>query len=607
MKLLRASWLPLLAVFVLSTLFLAGPAASHTQAQNSTPSLVPSPSPSSGLFNVYRAATYNLNYPSDWKIIPRSDSETFFGIAPAPACGQPGLLVTLLGPAHSKSADILLDDYTANNTYLSTVGDRDDANDLGRFQVFRGPCTDGSIRVLRVAMFVAFGNGYRVTAFAPKAAYTQWDPAFQQIDRSFSVTADEAGQGGPLQPVYAPASAPPTLLIHVFNGNIFMANVADVPGAPLTHDGFGVANGRNYINPRIAPDGKRVAFVQLPGNKLYVAPIAQNGAGVATTVTVDPAFPLAWSSDGAQIAYIALDETKKLTVRALRLDNNTIQTLASLPYAGCSIANSNDPAGLQLIADLKAADPDGNTLALEWLSANVLLVAADCDGTGLSVLDVAASTVTPLAGLSGTTRIALAADKSALAGISSSGIVVMTLANQQSHVVPVKADRVAWAADGRTLYYTTRVISSLPTPNAAATIAGTPLPVSTIVANVTRYDLTLHQYNLLSSQDSTIYSGQGFAISRVSPAPDGSGLLFTVIQDDSMLLVAAPQNGASSANSLLKQPLAQVYWLTLPYQGGQPPTLLIDSQQIVFGPAGSAAVIGVPVTPHPGATNIPGG
>ena len=562
------------------------------------------------LLNVYRAATYNLDYPSDWKIVPRGVTETFFGTTTAPTCGQPGLLVTLLGTTNAKTADILLDDYTANNTYLTPVGDRDDANDLGRFQVFRGPCTDGSIRQLRVAMFVAFGSGYRVTAYAPKAAYPQWDSAFQAIDRSFNVTADETSAGPVLQPVYAPDHAPDTLLVHVFNGNIFMANVADVPGTPLTRDGSSVVGTVYYANPRISPDGKRIAFVQMPTSKLYIAPIAKDAVAVATGIIVNSSFPLAWRLDSTEIAYVKAEDTPTIiTLQAIHPGDNTVRNLGVVPTANCAAGPVDDPAIVTMRRDLNAVNANGQTFMLEWPAVNQLLVNNSC--TGIVALDIPSGQPKPIIALANSLNSVLSPDQSTVAAVidnstsgggSNNNVMLLTLADQQTRTLPIKADRIAWSGDNHSLFYMTRTLNVAPTPNSMATITGTPLPMSTTVPNATRYNLVLHQYNLISGQDVIIYSGQGFMISTIAPSPNGNGVLFTIIPDDATLSQVLPNNVNHTSNGL-----AQVYWLPLPYQGGQPPILLMDSLQVTFGPPGSTAIIGVPVTPHTGATNIPGG
>ena len=579
------------------TLLLAASPAAITAAQSGTPT------PTAVLFNIYRAATYTLNYPADWQITPRGDHETFFSSVPAPVCGQPGLLVTQLGSVGSKTADILLDDYTVNNSYLTAVGNRDDANDLGRFQEYRGPCTDGSTRTLRVAMFVAFGSGYRVTAFAPKISYAQWQPFFAQIDRSFTVTADSSGSGSSAQPVYAPVGVPDTLLVHIFNGNVFMATVADVPGTPITRDGSVVAQTIHYADPQIAPDGKHIAFIRWPGATLQIATIAAPPLVSDTKIAVNPAFPLAWSPDGTQIGFV----TPAGMISALPAANGVPRTMATLPTPALNCATApplQDAAAAMWQTDLDSIDNSGNMLFLGWPTASLLIVSGDCTGGHLTTFDPNSGTLTPISALADVTHAALSADRSLLAGISAAGVIVLNSADLPNpapkiRTLPLAAERIVWGSDDRTLYFTTRAVHS-----SAATPGGTASPTPSTPAN-TVYDVTLHQYNMLSSQESTLYSGPGYAIGSISVAPDGSGLVFDVIQAD-----AASGAGSStgvSVSQLRDQPVARLYWQTLPVHSGEPPTLLIDTLQANFGPTGSTALIGVPVTPRAGATNIPGG
>src|SRR5262249_37742776 len=154
----------------------------------------------------------------------------------SPVCAQPGLLVTVLGQQPTnKTADTLFDDYQAANSYLTGVEARADVGDLGRTAVLSGPCTEGSTRDLRIAIYIVFGNGYRLTAFAPRLQFKGWDTVYKQIAASFTPIIPGAnGQNG--QPIHAPDHAPSTLVIHIFNSNLYMANVADMPGVPLTHD-----------------------------------------------------------------------------------------------------------------------------------------------------------------------------------------------------------------------------------------------------------------------------------------------------------------------------------------------------------------------------------
>lgn len=573
---------------VLILLFLAG--VSGVSAQTATPATL----------NVFRTAAFSLQYPAGWQITARSNVETYIGPGVSPVCSQPGLLVTVLGqqPAN-KTSDTLFDDYQAANSYLTGIEARADVGDLGRMAVLSGPCTDGSTRDMRVSIYIAFGNGYRLTAFAPHAQFKGWDLVYRQIAASFTPIIPGAnGQNG--QPLHAPDHAPPTLVIHVFGGNVYMANVADVPGTPLTHDADLITGARRYTGARVAPDGKYVAFVALPDGDLYLTPITKNATLTRLPAQIAAPFPITWSPDGTQIAYVT-PSTGKLMVNVVQAADNTSRTVGTLSAAACPLVKTDDPAAETWAADLNAADANGDRLLLEWPVPNRLLVSSDCSGSAVSKLDISSGSLSSLATLS---HAALSPDKTQLAGTANGKLELVDIASAQVKPIqpsPVSVDQVAWARDNGSLFYSTRTLK-------------TALLLDTATAGVqafqsATYDLSLHRYTLANGQDDTLYTGTGFAIGSIAPSPDGSGLIFAVIQDDSALIatLGQPSPTLSADDVYHTRPVAQDYWLALPVASGAAPTLLIDSLQAQFGPSGSTAVIGVPVTPHPGATNIPGG
>ncbi|MHB8628423.1 MAG: hypothetical protein ACYDBJ_12925 [Aggregatilineales bacterium] len=548
--------------------------------------------------NTFRTAAFSLQYPAGWQITAHGDTETYIGPGTSPVCAQPGVLITLLGrqPAN-KTADTLFDDYQAVNSYLTGVEARADVGDLGRTAVLRGPCTDGSTRDLRVSVYIAFGNGYRLTAFAPHTQFKGWDDVYKQIAASFTPVIPGAnGQSG--QPVHAPDHAPPTLVIHVFRGNVYMANVADLPGVPLTHDADVITNTRRYAEARIAPDGKRVAFVSMPGGDVYVAPIAKDATAAKLPVQIATPYPIAWSPDGTQIAYVSAASDGKLTVNVAQIAGGTARPVGTLSATSCAPVKTDDPAAATWAADLSAADANGDRLLLEWPATNTLLVSSDCTGASVSKLDATSGKLTPLSTLS---RAVLSPDKTQLAGITGGKLAIVDVAGGQARPLPISADQVVWGSDSGSLLYATRTIK-------------TPLSLSATVVGVAAfqsavYDLSLHRYTLTGAQDDTLYTGMGFAIGSIAPSPDGSGLIFTVIQDDSTLITTLGKatQALSEDDVLRTRPAAQAYWLPFPAVAGTVPTLLIDTLQAQFGPSGSTATIGVPVTPQRGATNIPGG
>jgi hypothetical protein len=419
---------------------------------------------------------------------------------------------------------------------------------------------------------------------------------YKQIAASFTPIIPGAnGQNG--QPIHAPDHAPSTLVVHVLNGNVYMANVADMPGVPLTHDADTISGARRYTGARVSPDGKRVAFVALPGGDLYITPVAKNATATRLPVKIAAPFPIAWSPDGTQIAYVTASGGK-LTVNMVQVSDGITRTVGALSGAACPPIETTDPAAETWTADLNAVDVNGDRLLLTWPTANTLLLSTDCSGTAIARLDMSSGALTPLAPLS---HVVLSPDKTQLAGTVNGKLALVDLASAQVKSLPVSADQVAWGSDTATLFYSTRTVK-------------TPLFLNTTTAGVSAfqsatYDLSLHRYTLVSSQDDPLFTGAGFAIGSIAPSPDGNGLIFTVIQDDLALIgTLGKANPTLSADDVYRtRPVAQVYWLSLASAAGTAPTLLVDSLQVQFGPSGSTAVIGVPVTPHPGATNIPGG
>ncbi len=546
--------------------------------------------PSGGVtLSIYRTPVYSIAYPQPWNITARGAAEIYIGPGVAPICDQPGMLITLLGDQPPGTiADTLIDTYQKINTALTQVGERADLGNLGRTAIFDGACGDGTARRLRVSTFVAFGKGYRISEYAPKAAYSTWLEPFKIIAESFSPANIGAGGGAAMQPAAHASSA---LLLHVFGGNVYMANVADLPGAPITRDADGVHRSRVYSFPRIAPDGKRVVFIDAAAGGLYLASIAKNTALAKLPGLVAPGFPPAWSPDGSEIAFVAAGSPQ--TVQAIRVDKGTVRALGTLTYATCPIDATPDPAARVLGADMGSA-AGANPHILEWLNPTQLLIARGCGSFGLDLLDTSTGTTRPLADLEGAR---LSPSRTTLAGLAGGKLTLFDLATQKPQLSTIDAAAVAWSADGNALFYATQTLTT-PLKLDAPTAGFAPFTSG-------EFALTLHRYALSGAGGDTIlYAGSGYAIGSIAVSPDGFGLLFTVIPSDAALLTALT-NKADGATLGRSQPAAHLYWL--PLIAGATPILLANTTQPRFGPVGSAAVIGVPVAPHPGATNIPGG
>src|SRR5262249_32574755 len=126
----------------------------------------------------------------------------------------------------------------------------------------------------------------------------------------------------------------------------------------------------------------------------------------------------------------------------------------------------------------------------------------------------------------------------------------------------------------------------------------------------TQYALTLHYIDLTTGVDTQLYSRNNRSIAQIAPSPDGTGVLFVMVQDASNLATAFSNNVA--AGDLQREaPNALLYWLPLPSGQAQ---LVAETLDPVWGPEGSAiapTATGNPkniqITPNVSVTAAPAG
>ena len=263
-------------------------------------------------------------------------------------------------------------------------------------------------------------------------------------------------------------------------------------------------------------------------------------------------------------------------IRAAQSGGGEARVLGSFPFAGTCPPVVTDPADQPYYVE---TGPNGQDNLLVWLSNDQFLISTNCI-SGVGVLNAADGQILALGDdLHGG---AISPDRTRLLTHAPNGLVILDLATGQRIELTETADalQVAWGANGQTIYYSTaEQISSitldLPSDRARGQTVFGFWPVTT-----GNYTVSLVQMDLTSGQKALLWQGQGRGIGRIAPAPDTSGVLFSLVTSGERL-VQAFQNG--DAPHLLRevQPGPVIYWLPA---GGSTARLLAYSGQPAFAP-----------------------
>lgn len=521
----------------------------------------------------YNGRDFSLLVPDAWLIFPgATEGETLFAPGPGTDCAQPGTLVTALGRvAAGVTPDQLLDEYLAGFSSVNITGERRTVGTFGRSVTYEAPC-DGRTRGWRVTAFVQLGRAYRVLQWAPGAEFAQWDVRFENMLSQFV-------PAGATAPTTASDEAdaldlPALPLALYFTGDVFLGALNDLPGRGVTSV---PTFDRRYVS--FSPNGQYLSYLDVTNAEVRTMDALSGLSPRRVAQKVDTRFPPAWSADSARVAYVTGadgPDSGLLAIETVPALGGDAERLATFPFAGeCSSAQA-DPA-----ADVAAAEAAPGTGAgtLAWLPDGRFLVATRCAG-GLALLDPTTGDLQKLEdGLqggvvapAGTHIAAWTADRLAM--------IDLTGGARSDWPVDGAVQQVVWAADGTALYIGTATLAEKLTLDDAADRAHGEAVFGRWPVEVHINDLALVRLDPATGEQTLLWRGQGYAIGRIAPSPDASGLLFSVVPG-SQALVEAWRAGGDALALRAAYPQAALYWLP---QGASVARLLAYAGQPVFAP-----------------------
>jgi hypothetical protein len=403
-----------------------------------------------------------------------------------------------------------------------------------------------------VTVFVQLGRAYRVLQWAPGAEFAQWDIRFENMLSQF-VPAGTTAPTTATDEVDSP-ELPALPLALYFTGDVFLGALNDLPGRAVTSV---PTFDRRYVG--FSPNGQYLSYLDVTNAEVRTMDALSGLSPRRVAQKVDTRFPPAWSADSARLAYVTGadgPDSDLLAIEAVPALGGDAERLAIFPFAGECHSAQADPA-----ADVTAAEAASGTGAgvLAWLPDGRFLVSTRCAG-GLAWLDPATGDLQELdddlqggvVAPAGAHIVAWTADRLA--------VIDLTGGTRNDWPVDGAVQQVAWAADGTALYIATaRLVETLTLDDPADQVDGEAVfgrwPV-----DVHTNDLALVRLDLATGEQLLLWSGQGYAIGRIAPAPDASGLLFSVVPG-SQALVEVWRAGGDALSLRAAYPQAALYWL----------------------------------------------
>ncbi len=538
------------------------------------------------VLSTYIAPTFTLLVPEAWLSFPADDgSEILFAPQQDVTCDQPGMRARALGRvASGVTPDQLIDETLAGQGATDAITARETVGSFGKTTAYTVPC-DGGTQQRRTSAFVQYGSAYLVEQWAPQADFEAWDQTFRDVLAAFkpgegtlnpaALAAAPAAEGAEGEaPVEELAALP---LAHVFVGDVFLGALNSIPGRSITSV---PTVERRHLE--FSPDGLLLSFVDVDHRQLRIVDANAGLSARRLADNVDATFPPAWRADSQEIAYAVAtgatnaDGAALFDLFAIPASGGDPRPLGQLAYRADCPAEVADPSDRLYYA---TSGPGDVAPALAWLGEGTFLASTACQG-GVAIVNVADGSAS--ARFEDVRGGVLSPDRRLFAGRGPNGLVIIDVTSgaRANLSIGAGAAQIAWSLDGASLYYATATLADSTTlDNPADEARGTEVfgfwPVRVGV-----YELALMRVDMATNEETRLWRGEGRGIGRIAPAPDGSGVLFSVIPS-SLPLAEVFRAGADPLAQREMWPEPALYWLASGQAGAR---LLAYSGQPVFAP-----------------------
>jgi len=513
---------------------------------------------------------YTIQHPNLWSVQVISPTEVNFTFRGQSACNLPEMRVLVRQDA--------TDAATLLGEFLSSVGvSSDPANfaplrDTGRTATFSQGCGGLERSTLASALVVA-ERGYLVLQSAPTPIFPIWRGVFAQMMGSFQ-PKDAAALPTPAPTVAAilppnttpdaqaqvpQAPAPPAVelgsvpLAHIFIGDVYIGALNDLPGFGVTAD---PSHTRQHLRP--ARDGLQLAYIE-DDTRLYTVSLLDPDTPNLLAEDVAAGFPPAWAVDQPALAYLTRDENG-LAVQTIFPDG-TRQSAGVIPFVAADCPNPSAYTVDRLYGQ-ETGNSNGNGLLFAWIAPDAFLYTPHCKGLGLNLYR--AGEISELG--ADLRRARLSPDRLKVAAVDEDGITLIDLASQETRFIPTQQqpDQLGWDITSTQLYYSAIFPGEPLTWSDPATSAAAQAVLGVFPFESRLNTLRLYQVDTSNGVEAPLWEGSGFALGRLLGAPDGSGVVFSLIPSDRGLLTAIA-NGEDISLVRRNTPETALYYLAVDF------------------------------------------